>query len=66
MVLMEFIFQSVQVVYLISLRGTNIFVAGHVKRLEEISKLPDDNKKFVRNLIDMGLRDFKVKEAHAS
>jgi len=37
-----------------------------VKRLEDISKLPDDNKCFVLNLIDMALRDFKVKKAHAS
>lgn len=37
-----------------------------VKRLEDISKLPDDNKIFVLNLIDMALRDFKVKKAHAS
>lgn len=37
-----------------------------LKRLEDISKLPEDNKKFVLNLIDMALRDFKVKKAHAS
>ncbi len=37
-----------------------------VKRLEDITKLPDDNKIFVLNLIDMALRDFKVKKAHAS
>ena len=37
-----------------------------VKRLEDISKLPDDNKKFVLGLIDMALRDFKVRKAHAS
>ncbi|MCX6207061.1 MAG: helix-turn-helix transcriptional regulator [Bacteroidetes bacterium] len=37
-----------------------------VKWLEDISKLPDDNKNFVLNLIDMALRDFKVKKAHAS
>jgi transcriptional regulator with XRE-family HTH domain len=37
-----------------------------VKRLEDISKLPDENKNFVLNLIDMALRDFKVKKAHAS
>ena len=37
-----------------------------VKRLEDISKLPDDNKNFVLNFIDMALRDFKVKNAHAS
>lgn len=37
-----------------------------VKRLEDISKLPEENKNFVLNLIDMALRDFKVKKAHAS
>lgn len=37
-----------------------------IKRLEDISKLPDDNKNFILNLIDMALRDFKVKKAHAS
>jgi transcriptional regulator with XRE-family HTH domain len=36
-----------------------------VKRLEDITKLPDDNKNFILNLIDMALRDFKVKKAHA-
>ncbi len=37
-----------------------------LKRLEDIAKLPDENKNFVLNLIDMALRDFKVKKAHAS
>ncbi len=37
-----------------------------VKRLEDIAKLPDEKKSFVFNLIDMALRDFKVKQAHAS
>ena len=37
-----------------------------VKWLQDISKLPDDNKKVVLGLIDMALRDFKVKKAHAS
>jgi transcriptional regulator with XRE-family HTH domain len=37
-----------------------------LKRLEDISNLPDDSKKFVLNLVDMALRDFKVKKAHAS
>jgi transcriptional regulator with XRE-family HTH domain len=36
-----------------------------VKRLEDITKLPDDSKDFILNLIDMALRDFKVKKAHA-
>lgn len=37
-----------------------------LKRLEDIAKLPDESKNFVLNLIDMALRDFKVKKAHAS
>jgi len=37
-----------------------------LKRLEDISLLPDDNKNFILNLIDMALRDFKVKKAHNS
>jgi len=37
-----------------------------VKRLEDISKLPDDNQNFVLNLIDMALGDFKVKKVYAS
>ncbi len=37
-----------------------------LKRLEDISTLPEENKTFVLNLIDMALRDFKVKKAHAS
>lgn len=37
-----------------------------LKRLEDISNLPDESKKFVLTLIDMALRDFKVKKAHAS
>jgi hypothetical protein len=34
-----------------------------LKRLEDISKLPEENKNFVLNLIDMALRDFKVKKS---
>lgn len=37
-----------------------------LKRLEDISNLPAESKKFVLNLVDMALRDFKVKKAHAS
>jgi transcriptional regulator with XRE-family HTH domain len=37
-----------------------------IKRLEDISNLPDENKNFILNLIDMALRDFKVKKAHAT
>jgi hypothetical protein len=37
-----------------------------LKRLEDISNLPDESKRFVLNLVDMALRDFKEKTAHAS
>jgi len=32
----------------------------------EVQKLPTEKKNFVINMIDMALRDFKVKQAHAS
>jgi len=35
-------------------------------RLEDISKLSQDNKNFVLNLIDMAIRDFKAKKAYTS
>ena len=37
-----------------------------LKQLEDTSTLPDENNRFVFTLIDMDLRDFKVKKAHAS
>jgi hypothetical protein len=37
-----------------------------LKRLEDISLPPEENKKFILNLIDMPLRDFKVKKARNS
>jgi len=37
-----------------------------LKRLEDISTLAPENKKFVFNLIDMALRDFKTKRTYAS
>jgi transcriptional regulator with XRE-family HTH domain len=37
-----------------------------LKRLEDIASLAPENRSFVLNLIDMALRDFKVKKAHAS
>ena len=37
-----------------------------LKRLEDISTLAPENKKFVLNLIDMALRDFKTKRTYAS
>lgn len=36
-----------------------------VKRLEDISNLPDEDKNFLINLIDMALRDFKTGKAYA-
>ncbi|HYW97460.1 MAG TPA: helix-turn-helix transcriptional regulator [Bacteroidales bacterium] len=36
-----------------------------VKRLEDISSLPEQNKNFVMNLIDMALRDFQAKKAYS-
>ena len=36
-----------------------------LRRIEDISALPQENKNFVLNLIDMALRDFKTKKAYA-
>lgn len=35
-----------------------------IKRLEDITALPEPNKHFVMDLIDMALRDFKAKQAY--
>lgn len=35
-----------------------------IERLESISDLPEENKKFVLNMIDMALRDFKAKRTY--
>jgi len=37
-----------------------------LNRILEVQKLPTGKKNFVINMIDMALRDFKVKRAHAS
>ena len=37
-----------------------------LNRILEVQKLPTDKKDFVLNMIDMALRDFKVKQAHTS
>lgn len=37
-----------------------------LNRILEVQKLPSDKKNFIFNMIDMALRDFKVKQAHAS
>jgi transcriptional regulator with XRE-family HTH domain len=34
-----------------------------VERLEDISKLPDEKKNYIFNLIDMCLRDFKIRKS---
>jgi transcriptional regulator with XRE-family HTH domain len=39
--------------------------ADALQRLEDIAGLSDENKKFVLNMIDMALRDFKTKKAYA-
>lgn len=39
--------------------------ADALRRLEDIASLSEENKKFVLNLIDMALRDFKTKKAYA-
>ena len=39
--------------------------ADAMRRLEDISALSEENKKFVLNMIDMALRDFKTKKAYA-
>jgi len=36
-----------------------------MRRLEDISKLPDDNKTFILYLIDMALRDMNAKRAYS-
>ena len=36
-----------------------------IERIEDISKLPDDKKNYVFNLIDMCLRDFSARKAYA-
>jgi hypothetical protein len=37
-----------------------------LKRLDDIAKLPVENKNFVLNMIDIALRDLRVKKAHVS
>jgi len=36
-----------------------------IERLEDISKLTEDKKSYVFNLIDMCLRDFKMRKSFA-
>jgi len=37
-----------------------------LKRMEEIEKLPEENRKMVFTVIDSLIRDFKNKKAYAS
>jgi hypothetical protein len=37
----------------------------HFEDLTTFAALSDENKKFVLNMIDMALRDFKTKKAYA-
>jgi len=37
-----------------------------LSRLNDIAKLPEENKRFVFNMLDMALRDFKAKQAYSS
>lgn len=39
--------------------------ADTMRRLEDIASLPEENKRFILNMIDMALRDFKTKKAYA-
>ena len=36
-----------------------------IKRLEDISTMPDDRKSYIFSLIDMAIRDFKTQNAYA-
>lgn len=55
---------EVSIDYLIGKTKTELD-ADALRRLEDIAALSDDNRKFVYNLIDMALRDFKTKKAYA-
>lgn len=37
-----------------------------LKRIEAISSMPEDKRKYVFSLIDMAIRDFKTQNAYAS
>ena len=46
---------------------TNLeFDNNTLKRIEEISKLPQEKKEYIYSLIDMAIRDFKTQNAYAS
>jgi transcriptional regulator with XRE-family HTH domain len=55
---------EVSVDYLIG-KTKMVLDADTMRRMEDISSLPEDNKNFLLNMIDMALRDFKIKKAYA-
>ncbi len=55
---------EVSIDYLIG-RTSLILDKETIHRIEDISKLKDENKKFIFNLIDMALRDMKTKKAYS-
>jgi len=55
---------EVSVDYLIG-KTKMVLDADTMRRMEDISSLPEDNKNFLLNMIDMALRDFKTKKAYA-
>jgi transcriptional regulator with XRE-family HTH domain len=55
---------EVSIDYLIG-KTKMVLDADTMRRLEDISTLSEENKKFVLNMIDMALRDFKTKKAYS-
>lgn len=55
---------EVSVDYLIG-KTKMVLDADTMRRMEDISSLPEENKNFLLNMIDMALRDFKTKKAYA-
>jgi len=60
-------FQFFQAGLAVALRAANVEIdTSTLKRLEELSRLPDDAKKQVFLVVDALIRDFKAKQAYAS
>jgi transcriptional regulator with XRE-family HTH domain len=55
---------EVSIDYLVG-KTTTLLDKETMERIEDISKLPEDKKNYVFNLIDMCLRDFKARKAYA-
>lgn len=55
---------EVSVDYLIG-KTSQVIDKEAMRRLEDISKLPEENKSFILNLIDMALRDMNAKRAYS-